>query len=883
MDIDRALHVLRLRWRSLIHRREAEGQLDDELAYHLAEEVDRRVARGEAPEAARRAAIAAFDGLARTKDACRDARGTVFLESVVKDLRVGLRALVRQPAFTVPAALTLALGIGATTAVFALVDAILVARLPYPSPERLVSANAFYPGGGFAAARRELATMDAAAYADGKVFTLSGDGPSIRVAGALVSAEAFDVLGARPALGRTFRPGEDTAGRGQVAILSHALWAARFGADPGIVGRSIRIDGVAREVVGVMPASFELPSRGTQLWLPLSLDPRDTVRYWAGDFMPLVGRLRPGATLAGAQADLRRVQAGIRDQFPWSMPASWNRDLVVEPLQDALVAGVKPRLLILSAAVLVVLLIACANVANLSLSRAATREREIGIRAAIGGAPRRVARQLLTEHVLLAVLGAAGGIVLAFPLLAILVRVLPASTPRLAEVAIDWRALAASGGLAVLTGAAFGLAPVVHTLRLQLRSVLESGGRSGGGAASGPLRQALAVAQIACAALLVIAAGLLVRSLWALAATDPGFRTSGLVTARLTADETRCGDPARCLAFYRDLEDRLRAVPGVGGAAFVNVLPLTGGLAKRSLQIEGFTVPAGRTAPLFRLNVVTPDFARVAGIRVSAGRGFADRDRAGEPVALVSASTARRYWPGREAVGQHLRFVGEPGWRTIVGVVGDVRAHDLTRDEPEFIDGTVYVPFAADARLEDGRLPAELIAVVETQLPPAAVDAHLQRLAAERGGLVVDQVRGIGDVVAAASATPAATASLLVATALVALILGSVGVYAVLSFLVSRRTRELGIRVALGALPRDVRWLVLREGVLLAGTGLALGVGAALLLMRGLAHELHGVSPRDPLTYAAVVLTIATVTLVASLVPTRRAMRVDPLIVLRQS
>jgi len=882
VQLDRALHVVRLRVRSLLRRDAVEDQLAEEIAYHLDAEIDARVARGEDPAVARAAVVQEFGGVERRKEECRDARGTVFAESVVKDLRHGAIALLRQPAYTVPAVLTLALGIGITTAVFALVQGILLAPLPYPDAARLVGANASYPSGAIDAARREIRTMDVAAYTDGQVFTLaSPDALPVHVTGSRVSAELFRVLGAAPALGRVFRTGEDTAARDRVVILGHALWTSRFARDPRIVGRTVEIDGIAREVVGVMPAAFDLPSRATQVWVPLALDPRDPVRYWAGDFMPLVGRLRPGVTAPEAQADLRLFQTAIRGRFPWPMPDDWNRDLVIVPLREALVGSARGRLLLLAFAVLAVLAIACANVANLSLARAATREREIGIRTAIGGAPKRIARQLLTEHVLLSSVGAACGFALAFPLLAVVTRVLPAGTPRLTSVTLDWRAQLFTALVAIVTGCAFGLAPVLHTRRLQLRAALDAGGRSGGGAATGPVRKLLAVAQIGGAALLVIAAGLLVRSLWTLSHVDPGFRTAGVATARFSADASRCGEPSRCVAFYRELEDRLRAIPGVRDAAFVNVLPLTGGLAKRSLVIDGHTVAPGRTAPLFRLNVVTPGYADVMGLRLVAGRGLTDRDRAGEAVALVSATSARRFWPGRDPIGRQLHFVDETRPRTVVGIVADVRAEDLTRDEPEFIEGTIYVPLSVDATLQDGQIPSELIAVMRTEVAATALEQHLRRIAGEAGGVVVDELHPIAHIVAEASATPAATTSLLAATAVLALILGSVGVYSVLSFLVSRRTHELGIRVAMGALPRDLCWLVVREGVVLCTAGLISGVAGAMLLMNGLAAELHGVSPMDPLTYAAVVVTIGAVTLVACLVPTRRAMRVNPLIVLR--
>ena len=507
--LDRVVHVLRLRWRSLTRRRDVEAQLADEIAYHLAEEADRREARGDAPAAAAQAARRDFGGVERAKEACRDARGTVLVESIAKDLRYGARSLLRQPAYAVPAVLTIALGIGATTAVFALVDGILVTRLPYPAPDRLVSANAVYPGGGLAAARRTLSTMDVAAYADGHVFTLTGDGPAVRVTGARVSAELFGVLGVTPARGRVFRAGEDqAAARRRRAperrVVAHAF---RRPTPASSAGRSSSTAGRG-EVVGVLPASVDLPSRRTQIWVPLALDPRDTV--------PLLGRRLHAARGAAPAGRHRREGAGraaavparrARSSSPGRCPTTGTAISSSCRCRPRSSAASRSRLGILSAAALVILVIACANVANLSLSRAATREREIGIRTAIGGTPRRVARQLLTEHLLLAGVGAVAGFLLAWPLLTVLTRVLPPDTPRLGAVALDWRALFFSALLAVVTGAAFGLAPVAHTLRLQLRTVLDAGGRSGGSAATGRIRRLLAAGQIAGAALLVIAAG----------------------------------------------------------------------------------------------------------------------------------------------------------------------------------------------------------------------------------------------------------------------------------------------------------------------------------------------------------------------------------------
>jgi putative ABC transport system permease protein len=886
MDLERWFRVTQNRWRSVLRRRTAEQELADELAYHLDEETDRRIARGESQADARREVIAAFGGVERRKDECRDVRGFPTIESALKDARYGFTTLRHQPSFTIVAILALTLGTGATTAVFALLDGVLFSRLPYPAPERLVSANVTYPGGAFEAARRDLRSMSVAAYVEGQPVTLEGDGPAIRVTAARVSAELFSVLGADAAVGTVLRAGDDLAGGRRQVVLSHALWQSRFGQSRDAIGRGLIVDGVAHEIAGVMPPSFDFPSRRTQLYIPLLLDSRNTPRYWAGDFMPLIGRLRDGATMAEAQAELRLFQAGVGKLFPWKMPAEWNRTITLESLQERLVGPVRTRLLLLAGAVLFVLVISCANVANLSLSRAATREREIAIRTAIGAGPRRIARQLLIESLVLSSIGAGIGLIVSFPLLTILTRVLPADTPRLAEVAVDWRTMLFTAGLALATGVAFGLAPVLYTLRLRLPAVLDGGGR-GGRTVAGWVRSTLAIVQVACAVLLVVSAALLLRSLWKMTHVDPGFRTASRLTAHVAPAESVCLEPARCVAAYRELEASLRAVPGVRAAAFVNTLPLTGAIAKRSIEIQGAVPEPGKGAPLMRLNVVTPDYTPLMDLRLLSGRAFAEADRAGAAVALVSASTARRYWPGRDAVGGHVRFVGESQWRIVIGVVADVLAHDLTRAEPEWIDGTLYVPLTIDATLEDSRLPAGMIAVIDTDLTPAALRAQLARLSPSSGrdglgAVTLDDVQPLSRVVADASAATAATTSLLGATAGLALVLGSVGVYAVLAFLVSMQTRDFGIRFALGAHPRDVCWLVLREGARLCAIGLILGVGGAAALTRWLSSELYGVSHTDPSTYVVVVATMGLVTFVACLVPAWRAMRVNPLIALRQ-
>ena len=435
MRLERWLHALPLKWRSLVRRQQVERDLDDEIRYHLETEVESLVSKGMDRAEAWRMVRRGFGGIDQSKERCRDARGLNAIDSLRQDLRYAARVLGRHPGYTVVAVLTLALGIGANSAVFSLIDGILLARLPFPAPDRLVSITGTYPNGGLAAMRDEVQTMDVAAYAEGKWFTLKDGGDPMRVAGTRVSAELLPILGVKPARGRWLRQGEDVSPQDRYVILSHDLWATRFGSDPNIVGRFVELDGVRREIVAVMPQWFQFPSARTQIWVPLGLDSRNTAGYWAGDFMPVVGRLRAGASMGDAHAEIRFFQSRIATRFPWKMPADWNQNVTVIPLRDALVGSVKARLLILIAAAALVLLTACANVANLSLSKAAARQREIGIRTAIGASPRRIARQLLTENIVLAFFGGGVGLLFAWQSLAVLKLVLPPDTPRLTDVA----------------------------------------------------------------------------------------------------------------------------------------------------------------------------------------------------------------------------------------------------------------------------------------------------------------------------------------------------------------------------------------------------------------------------------------------------------------
>ena len=806
------------------------------------------------------------------------------MTELLQDIRYGVRVLLKSPRFTLMASLTLALGIGANAAVFSLVNGVLLSPLPYHHPDRLVSVEATYPVGGFVAMRNEIRTMDVGAYSDGHELNLTGSGEAVRLTGARVSAELFSILGVRPIAGRLFRPGEDAAGNSSYVLISYALWEQRFGRAATIVGRIIQLDGIPREVVGVMPPGFQLGTSTAQLWVPVNADARNVSAYWAGDFMPIIGRLRPGVTLQQAHDESQAFQARVRTMFPWKMPDSWNADVNVISLHRATVGDVRGRMILLLGAVGLILLIACANVANLTLARATTRHQEIAIRSALGAGIGRISRQLLTESVLLATVGGAAGVASSTYVLTFLKATLPSHTPRLAEVQVDLTTLLFAFAVTVLTGVLFGLAPAWQAARSASSDSLRSGGRVST-TGSRRLRSSLVVAEVALAVLLVSAAGLLVRSFWKLAGASPGFRGEQLITARITPNDSFCADGQRCVTFYNQVLDSIQQSPSITGAALVNTPPLGGRVAKRSFDVEGFTVPSGEPAPLFWMNTVTPDYFQVMGIPVLGGRGIAESDRTGGPlVAAVSAATARRYWPGENPLGKRLRIVNTADWFTVVGVVDDVRAFNLQQNEPAWIGGTVYAPYSARVTMENDRIPVAMTLVVWTQSEPSTVEATIRRVVSGLNANVpVGEISTMGARKLAAAATPASIATLFAVFAALALVLGIVGIYGVLSYLVSKRTHEIGVRLALGADRTHVLWLMLREGLKLSAVGIGVGIAGAIVASRLLTNELYGISPLDPITYITVALGMSVATVLACWIPTRRATRVDPLVTLRQS
>jgi len=875
--------VFRFPWRT---PREIGAEVDEEVRFHLEMRAEELARGGTPPDAALARARREFGdvdaaraSLARTDERHEHARRrTEWMGELAQDARYAVRALRARPGFTAVAVVTLALGIGANAALFSVVNAVLLRDLPYAEPDRLVSV---WPEGAIPLPGLEMVRREAKSFAavEGYVpveLTLTGQGEPARLEGAKTTPGLFGTLGVAPALGRSFLPGEDAPGRSRVVLLSDALWRQRFGEDPSVVGRAVRLGGESYTVVGVMPPTFRFPSRGTRLWTPAARDPNPFAE-WGSSWMTTVARLRPGATVERASAETGAAMARVRGGFPWKMPDDWARGAGAVPLRDQVVGETGPMLLILLGAVGFVMLIACVNVANLLLARAAVRQKEIAIRSALGAGRGRLARQLLTESAVLAALGGAAGLALGAVGVRLLRAALPADTPRLDEIGMDARVLLFTLAVTALTGLLFGALPALRASRTELAGAMAEGGRGGGG---GPGRQrvtgALVAAEVALAVVLVTGAGLLVRSFWNLTRVDPGFRVENLVSATVSPPEERYADDASRRALYARLLERLERVPGASAVAAGSMVPLGEGVYGSVFVIEGRPHPndAGGEWPMAEAApAVSPEWLRTMRVPLLRGRPLAEADREGAPpVVLVSEGLARKYWPDGDALGKRIMFPGErEEWRTIAGVVGDVRWKGVAAaPEP-----AMYVPLAQ-------RPTGQVRVVVRTAGDPAAVAASLRGVVA---GVAPDApVSEVATAVQLARASverPRFAMLLLAVFAGVALVLGAVGIYGVVAYAVSRRTHELGVRMALGARPGDVLRMVLGQGAALAGAGAVAGIGGALLVTRALESLLYGVERTDPLTLLAVPVLLTAVALVASWLPARRATRIDPMLALR--
>ena len=880
----RQLRAWLVRLRGLFERARAERELAEELELHLEMHVEDNVRAGMTPDEARRQALIKLGGVEQAKERYRERRSLPLLETLWQDARFGARQLRKNPGFTTAAVLTLALGIGANTAIFSLVDGILLRPLPYPEPERLVVVLQSYPSVGlsrwglsqflFASFRDQARSFERMAAHTAVGLTLTGLGEPVRLRGAYVTAEFFELLGARPAHGRSFLPEEDVPGKNVVCVLSDRLWRAQFGGDPGIVGRSLRLNDAPLQVVGVMPPGFEFPSPDTDLWIPLGLNPQRRFGFmYAG-----IARLKPGVTSAQAEAETTVIQWSLARQSENPPPPGADMKTIVTPLHEAVTQKAKKPLLVLLSAVGLVLLIACANIANLLLSRVTARQREMAARVALGAPARRIVVQLLTESLLLALLGASAGAALAVWWVALIGRRPLEGIPRIAEVQVNTTALAFTATVALATGFLFGLAPAMRAYRLGLSGGLREGLRSTASVSSRRLSHALVAAQVALSLVLLTGAGLLLKSFAHLLAVNPGFQPESLLTMRISLSGRSDDSAERMIQFYEALLDRVRGLPGVRAAGLISKLPVQsdGGDAD-GYVVEGHERP-GSVQPNALMHVAFPGYFQALGIPLLRGRDFSATDRAdSEPVAVVDETLARLYWPDGEAIGKRVRFgwdTSERAWMTIVGVAGDVKHNGLaTAAYPH-----LYMP----ARQRQERLEQMHLAVRTAAAAPAAAGALRAVVHELDPNVPVFAVRTMPEIVAASLTSQRLTNVLLGSFAAVALLLAAVGIYGVMSLSVAGCTPELGIRMALGAQRADVFRLVVREGMAIAGVGVAAGVLVALAVARYLRTLLFEVSPADPATFLAVTCVLGAAAFAACYVPARRATRLDAMAALRR-
>ena len=634
--------------RNLFRRDRVERELDLEVrGYAEMLEAD-KISNGLSRPEAHREALLELGGVEQVKEQVREVRMGNLLENLWQDLRYGCRTLAKNPGFTAVAVVSLALGIGGNSAMFSIVNGVLLQPLPYPEPNRLVRVTGYYPKGALHVLQLDSRTMEVAGYQPGSEFNLTGRGEATRLEGSAVSANLFSILGSHPSIGRTFEAGDDIPGADRIVILSHALWQKKFGADPAIIGKMITLDGVGREVVGVMPASFGFPSFEKELWVPLRMDSRDSEDFWGKGFMPLIARLRPGANISQAQNELRPLVLHAIAQFSYPMARTWNENAAVLLLQEDQVRDVRRKLLLLLCAVGFVLLIACANVASLLLSRAVARGKEIALRVSLGASRGRIIRQLLTESVVLALAGGSLGLALAFVFLAVLKSALPAETPRLSQAGMDWQSLGFVALLAVLSGVISGLVPALSASRVNLAGAIKTGGQRSKGAAGVRLRSWLVAGEVTLTVVLVVGAGLLIKSLWRLTQVDPGFRAERILTVRISPNQSAADDRAACVALYDELLRRVRGIGEISEVAAVNAIPMGTQLPALVVDLEGHPRRQTETlAPTPWAGAVTPEYFRIMHIPLLAGRTFSDADGIKAPgVVVVSAATARLFWPG---------------------------------------------------------------------------------------------------------------------------------------------------------------------------------------------------------------------------------------------
>lgn len=864
-----------------------DSRLQQEMAFHIDMAAEQHVRKGMSAHEARRAALVEFGGREQWREAARDQVRSRPLEELVRDTRYALRSLRRAPTFTVAAIATLALSIGATTSIFSVVNAVLLRGLPYPNADRIVALcekNVTKPEqpvcgvgslnpGNFLAWHDRMPSLEAsAAFVEQRVALVASGTDPIAAQARFASAEIFKVLGARPALGRFFTADEDKPGGPNVLVLSHATWQRYFGGDPGIVGRHLLMNENEYTVIGVTAPDFGLYDR-VDVWMPIRFGPAN--RTAPGRYLRAVGLLKPGVSIDEADRQIKRVALERQREQP---EFNKNMTALVRPLRQQLTGDSERPLWTLLAAVGFLLLIACANVANLLLARAADREREVAVRISLGASPRRIVRQLLTESVLLSVIGAAIGLVLAVKGTAALVALVPSgisTVQSLTDVSIDWQVLVFTGLVAIGTGVLFGVAPARHALTADVHETLKEGGRGGSGVSrsSARLRSALVVAEMSLALMLLTGAGLMVRSFAALQQVDLGFRPQGVLTGRLTLPARTYKSDTAVVQFFQAAESRIATLPGVKGVGSISYLPLTGMRAVEGFTIEGRPAMDPSEAPGGDMRAVTPGYFAAMGIPIEEGRGLTEADRMDAPdVAVVSQTLARTFWPGSSAIGHYLLYQWDRPERVrIVGVAGDV--HDDGPDKGAYME--IYRPHS--------QFPYPSMALVVRGAGDAAQYAAPVRKAIREldADLPLAAVEPMTSLVARAVGSTRLSTALFGLFGILGLMLAAIGIYGVMTYTVQQRRHEIGIRVALGARPSDVLGLIVRRGAVLSLAGIVVGLAGALIASELMRKLLFGVPPHDAPTFVVIAVLLAGVGVLAAYVPGLRATRVDPVTVLR--
>jgi len=874
------------RLRHLFSRDKAYNDLAEEIRQHLDERVEALMADGMSRDEAGHAARREFGNVTLLEERGREAWQWPTLDSLWPDVRFGLRQILRYRAFTIMAVSTLALGIGANTAIFTLIDSIMLRPLPYPQQERLMRISGYFPKGWVRELQNHsLSFASISGYGADAESNVETTGTAERVFGSAVTVNMLDTLRIHPAAGSFFAQENAVAGQDFVVVLNYGYWQQRFAGNPLVVGQSIRIDGISRKIIGVMPGGIRFPYADTQFLIPIAFKGGDPVDTWGG--VPFnyraLGRLKDGVTAATAQAELRRLHPLLLPLFPWVMPDNWEADTTVTPLLNSIVGDTGPQLLLLLGAVGLILLIACANVANLSLARAASREREMAIRGALGASGWRIIRQLLVESVLLGLLAGVAGLSAAAVSLRALTRLLPADTPRIADVGLHWDVFLFAAIASVLTGVLFGLVPAMRMASPHLQKSLRAGGLSVAGKGSQfRLSMLLVVGQIGLSVVVITAAGLMLHSLYGLSRVNPGFRTERIVTAGVSLDASACKQKGYCSEFFQQVEQKARTIPGVDDVALVDTLPMTGWDLNYIYDAEGHPRGARQVAQQAAGRTVSTGYFETVGLKLLRGRLLTDSDQSGASrAAVINQKMAESLWPGQDPIGKHIEEVADepsPGQLSsdvasiVVGVVSNTHHESLAGS----FDQEVYLP------MTPANEQPQAMVLLHSRLPASQAADGLRRAVVEIDPLVpVTHVRTLDEVVAASASTSRSLAILLLGFGALAVGVGSVGVYSLITYVVSWRTREIGIRLALGAPRWQIVRSVVRQSLVLAVAGSVAGLAGAIVCANLLRQFLFEVRPFDPLTFCVVPLLMILLALVAAWVPARRAASIDPMVALR--